>query len=145
MILTGLLALASAALFAGAAFYINFAEQPARLKLEPKQLLKQWAPSYKRGFIMQSTLAVLSGVAGIYTFTQTQDWLWVLGSVLILANWPFTLLGIMPTNLKLIATKEDQIDAETVKLVHHWGNLHAIRTLLGALATAVFIWASSAH
>jgi hypothetical protein len=141
MILIGLLALVFAALFAGAAFYINFAEQPARLNLEPKQLLKQWAPSYKSGFIMQSTLAVLSGLAGIYTYTQTQDWRWIIGAVLILANWPYTLLVIMPTNKKLLATNEADINENTVQLIRHWGKLHAVRTILGLSATGFFIWA----
>ncbi|MBN8540449.1 MAG: DUF1772 domain-containing protein [Deltaproteobacteria bacterium] len=137
----GAIALVFAALFSGAAFYINFAEQPARLILEPTQILKQWAPSYKSGFIMQSTLAMLSGVAAIYTFTQTQDWRWALGAVLILANWPYTLLVIMPTNLKLLATKDADINSTTVDLIRHWGKLHAVRTVLGLSATVVFLLA----
>jgi len=141
MISIGLFALVIAAFFAGAAFYINFAEQPARLNLEPKQLLKQWAPSYKSGFIMQSTLAVLSGLAAIYAYTQTQDWRWILGAVLILANWPYTLFVIMPTNKKLLLTQEADINSTTVDLIRHWGKLHAVRTILGLSATCVFVWA----
>ncbi len=140
MILTGLLALVFSALFTGAAFYINFAEQPARLNLEPKQLLKQWALSYKIGFIMQSTLAVLSGLAGVYVYTQTQDWCWILGAVLILANWPYTLLVIMPTNQKLLATKETDVNGATVELIRRWGKLHFVRTILGLSATGIFLW-----
>ena len=90
---------------------------------------------------MQSTLAVISGLAGIYAYTQTQEKLWILGSVLILANWPYTLLVIMPTNLKLLATKEDNINSATVDLVRHWGKLHAVRTVLGLSATVVFLLA----
>lgn len=137
--LTGYLALVFASLFAGAAFYINFAEQPARLLLNPSSLLKQWAPSYKRGFTMQATLAILSGAAAIFSYYSTQNWIWLLGAVIILANWPYTLLVIMPTNLKLTAVNEKDATTNEVNLIVYWGKLHAVRTILGFSAVIVFL------
>jgi len=101
----GDLALVSAALFTGAAFYVNFAEQPARLKLDDRSLLAQWKPAYKRGYIMQSTLAIIGFVLGAAAWWLSGILAFLLGAVLMLANWQWTLFGIMPTNRILMATE----------------------------------------
>jgi len=135
----GLLALSIAAAFAGAAIYINVAEHPARLKLPVGALLTQWKPSYTRGFAMQASLAVLGGVFGVLAWWETRDGLWLAGAVVLAANWPFTLLVIMPTNLRLMATAAESADGTTRALLERWGRLHAVRSALGAIATALFL------
>jgi hypothetical protein len=141
MMLTGQLALTLAAIFAGAAFYIGFAEHPARLGLDDKNLLKQWKPSYDAGYTMQASLAATSGALGLLTAWTSGDWRWIVGAVLILANWPFTLFVIMPTNHKLKAINENDAGPASRTLLLAWGRLHAVRTALSIAATLSYLWA----
>jgi len=141
--LAGQLALVVAALFSGAALYINIAEQPARLALEPQPLLKEFVPSYKRGFAMQAPLAAIGFLLGIVAWWQTAEWLWLFGAFVLVANWPYTLLGIMPLNCRIMAIAPGAADASSTALITRWGTLHAIRTALGLSATVTFLLASS--
>jgi Domain of unknown function (DUF1772) len=140
--IAGQLALIVAAVFAGAAFYVGFAEQPARLQLDDRSLLAEWKPSYKRGFAMQAPLAVIGFLLGLVAWWQTGQWLWLWGAAVLIANWPFTLFVIMPTNNRLMAVDPAQAGAETRSLIGTWARLHAVRTALGIAATILFLWAS---
>src|SRR5215469_15733319 len=129
--LAGQFALIVAAVFAGAALYVNIVEQPARLRLDDRALIEEWQPSYKRGFAMQAPLAVVGFVLGALAWWQTGHGLWLLGAVLMIANWPYTLLGIMPTNNRLMAADPAMAGSDTRKLIEKWAGLHAVRTALG--------------
>src|SRR5215813_6844713 len=129
-----------AGLFAGAALYISVAEHPARMGLETRAAALQWAPSYKRATWMQVPLALLSVLSGVVAWRMGAGLGWLVAAVLIGAVVPFTVIGIMPTNHKLLAPGRDLGSAETRTLMKRWARLHAVRTALSVLATMLYIW-----
>lgn len=143
--LFGYLALIAAAWFAGAAVYVNVAEQPARLALDDRASLSQWKPSYKRGFAMQAPLAVAGCILGMAAWWQSRELGFAVGALLMIANWPWTLLGIMPTNEALMAIDPAEAGSPIRPLIVKWGALHAVRSVLGSLATLCFLLACIAR
>jgi hypothetical protein len=137
----GLLALVTASVFFGAAVYINIAEHPARLALPDGAALAEWGPAYRRGFAMQAPIAVVSALLGAAAWWTTGDPLWAVGAAIMIANWPYTLLAIMPTNHLLEATGSGG-DGHTRERLTRWGHLHAVRSALGAVATLIYLVAA---
>lgn len=138
----GLLALMFAAAFTGAAIYINVVEHPARLMLDDAALLTQWKPAYKAGFMMQAPLAAAAGFCATVAFFFDWDWKWLLGAALILANWPYTLYLIMPTNNTLLEIEPAGAHPDIRPLITRWAWLHGGRSALGAIATLLFLAAA---
>jgi hypothetical protein len=133
-------AILCAAVFAGAAIYINLVEHPARMSLDTRAAAAQWAPSYQRATLMQAPLAILSFLAGGAAWFLGGGTAWLIAALLIGLVVPFTLIVIKPTNDRLLAPGRDLASADTRALLERWGRLHAVRSLLSVLSTVVMLW-----
>jgi hypothetical protein len=68
----------------------------------------------------------------------------IFGGVLMLANWPYTLLVMASNNKALAATPDQDADPATRARIIKWGKLHAVRTCLGIAGAGAFVFASAA-
>jgi hypothetical protein len=142
MLLPTSLALIAAAMFTGAAFYVSVGEQPARLKLDHRSALLQWQPAYRSGYAMQGPLAAIAFALGVVAWWDVGGWQWLAGALVMIANWPYTLLVMAPLNNRLMAMTEANAGDASTEMIRRWGRLHAVRTVLGVIGTALFFWAS---
>jgi Domain of unknown function (DUF1772) len=90
---------------------------------------------------MQASLAIVGGLFGLVAFLSTLDWRWLLGAVVLLANGPYTIFIIMPTNRRLRAAPPEAATAETRRVLKRWAALHAERSAPGLVTTQIFLWA----
>jgi uncharacterized membrane protein len=135
-----LLATLCAAIFAGAALYINLVEHPARMSLGTAAALAEWRPAYRRATLMQAPLAVIGLLASLVAWTLGAERLWLLGGVLLGAVVPFTLLVAFPTNRELLDPAADGDLARARLLLERWNRLHAVRSVLSVAALLTFLF-----
>jgi len=140
--LSGLFAVACCGLFAGAALYVNLVEHPARMSCGVEIALREWAPSYQRAAVMQASLAVLGGVAGMLAWARGGESAYLVGAVLLLAVVPFTLLVAYPTNKRLQGLHSTGQIGDADKLLKRWNALHAVRTGLSLAAFVSMLFAA---
>jgi hypothetical protein len=126
-------------LFTGAAIYINLVEHPARMSFGPHTAATVFGPSYRRAAVMQAGLAIVATVASVGAWLLGAELLWLVGGVLIFLVVPFTLVVIAPTNKKLLDPTLDRESMLARRLLYTWGWLHAVRSVLGLIASLMFL------
>lgn len=134
-----LVATLSAALFAGAALYINAVEHPARMSLGPATALAEWRPAYLRGTRLQAPLAVVGCLTAVVAWATGSGAAWLVGGLLLGAVVPLTLVVIYPTNAQLLAPAVTHDPGRVAALLGRWNRLHAVRTALGLAALVLFV------
>jgi uncharacterized membrane protein len=134
------LAVLCAGLFAGAAIYITLVEHPARLQCGTELAVTEFGPSYRRATLMQAPLAAVGLIASVLAWAQGRGISVVVAGVVLGLVIPFTLVVILPTNKRLLDPGLDRGSAEAAALLARWGRLHAVRSVLGALAFGLLLW-----
>jgi hypothetical protein len=134
-----LLATLCAAIFAGAAIYINAVEHPARMSLGPATALAEWRPAYRRGTLMQAPLAIVGLLTAVAAWLTGGGIAWLVGGVLLGAVVPVTLVVIAPTNKQLMDSATDRDPARVRALLDRWNRLHTVRSTLSFAALVVFL------
>ena len=129
----------AAGLFAGAAIYVSAVEHPARVSCGTDLAVREFAPSYKRGAIMQASLALVGCMTGFIGGWQLNDMVSIIAALLLGAVVPFTLIVILPTNKRLLDPALDPQGAEASHLLNRWGRLHAVRSVLSAVAFLILV------
>jgi|ERR1700722_1115200 hypothetical protein len=140
IMISGTLALAFAAAFTGASFYVNWVEQPARLKLDDAALLSEWGPSDSRGVALLVGLALLAAIAGFIAYFDTQDVRWAIGAVLMILSWPYAFFVMSPLDNQVRSLRGGDVGAARA-LVRQWGIVESGLTALGGVAVLVLLWA----
>ena len=128
-----------AGLSSGAALYVTLVEHPARIECGTALAVTVFGPSYRRATVMQAVLTAIAFLLSIGAWVSTSNSGWLLGGSFVVAVIPFTLIAILPTNKKLLDPSLDRSSDAALRLLKKWGRLHAIRTVLGMVAFAVFL------
>ena len=130
----------SAGLFAGAAIYITLVEHPARLECGTALAATEFVPSYRRATVMQASLAALGFLAALGSWFQGRGLRVLIAGTLLGLVIPFTLLVILPTNQRLLDPALDRGSSDAAGLLARWGRLHAVRSLMSAIAFGMLAW-----
>jgi hypothetical protein len=135
----GAFALAFAAAFTGASFYVNWVEQPARLALDEQALLNEWRPSDSRGVALLAALALVAAIAGLIAYFEYQDVRWAFGALIIICSWPYTFFVMEPLSNQILSLRGRDVAAARV-LIRQWGIVESGLTAIGLVAVLIFLW-----
>ena len=128
--ISGTLALAFAAAFTGASFYVNWVEQPARLELDEEALLSEWGPSDSRGVALLAAFALVAAIAGFIAYFESQDVRWAFGALVMILSWPYAFFVMAPLDNQIRSLRGPDVAAARA-LVRQWGLVESGLTAIG--------------
>ncbi len=89
---------------------------------------------------MQAILAAMGLLSSIAAWLAGARFWWAIAGILLGSVIPFTLIVMLPTNKQLLTPALDRRSAQTRQRLTRWGTLHAVRSVLSALALLLFVY-----
>ena len=132
-------AVLSALFFTAIAIYVNLGEHPARMECGHEVAATVFGPSYKRASKIQVGLVSAATISGVVLWLMGAGFMWLVGALFIFSAVPFTLVVMMPINKELLDPGLDKKAGKTQELLHKWGRLHTVRSLLGLVSSLIFL------
>ena len=126
-------------LTAGTAIYISLVIHPAWLKTSVKTAVENFAPVFNGSFASQALFSTVAIICGIVLGVITGQYLWIVGSVIMIINIPFTKFILMPVNHILLGDEGEFSDEEATELFTKWGNLQWFRTAVVVIPFILFL------
>lgn len=77
--------------------------------------------------------------SGIAAACVTGICYWLIGAALMIANWPYAILGILALNNQLNALSPEEAERASRDMLTRRNRLHRVRTILPGLAVIVNI------
>jgi hypothetical protein len=135
-----LLSFATASAFFGATHYVNVVEQPARLALDARAMVREWTPRNRRGVAMFASLAMASALLAYVKYIRTSDVRWLLGGTIVLTSWPYAYFVMSPVNSLLYGIRRNAPAPMIREFMRDWALLEWGQTAIGFAAARIFAW-----
>lgn len=105
----------------------------------PMMAVAEFRRSYPRGAALQAPLAVLGCLAAAGAWLAGAGVVWLVAGLMLGVVVPYTLVLVMATNRRLLDPGLEPDTPEATRLLHRWGALHLVRTVLGLAAFGLML------
>jgi hypothetical protein len=140
LLTTTFFAIVLCGIFAGGANYVSIVEQYARINSQPASALDTFKTIFHRAAKFQIPLLIVSSICALIAWYLSGQLFWMFGAIAMIIIIPFTLIGLMPLNHKLLAaeTTSDNLSG----MLSLWGKYQLVRTLLANIAFILYVLAA---
>ena len=122
----------------GIALAASVVVHPILLNIKKTSALEIFNPFFYKTHKSVITMSMIVTLLALVISIMSGNWLWLIATIIMHLNAPYTYFILMPVNRRLLDKKVDPDSKQTNTDLVNWGKIHAFRTLLNGL-TLLFL------